>query len=232
MRLMKAERQNLLLDILEQEKKIVATEVSARLKVSEDTIRRDLNELDERGLLKRVHSGAIKRGPKPVDFSVREDVSMEEKIRLAKRAVKYIEPDSVILVDGGTTNYQLVKQIPKDFSCTVITNSIPIMIWLKEYPNVEVLSLGGNLNKQSLVTMGYTTIKELEDIHADVFFMGVSHIHDEVGVTIVTLDECKTKQRMMASSAEVVSMVTKEKFNTVSNFVVGKVDCITHLVSE
>ena len=104
MKLMKAERQNIILDILNKEKKIIAKDISTKLNVSEDTIRRDLNELDEKGLLKRVHSGAIKRGPKAVDFSIREDVNIEEKIRLAKKAVKYIKPDSVILIDGGTTN--------------------------------------------------------------------------------------------------------------------------------
>ena len=93
MKLMKAERQNIILDILNKEKKIIAKDISTKLNVSEDTIRRDLNELDEKGLLKRVHSGAIKRGPKAVDFSIREDVNIEEKIRLAKKAVKYIKTD-------------------------------------------------------------------------------------------------------------------------------------------
>lgn len=232
MRLMKAERQNLILDILNKEKKIVASEISSRLKVSEDTIRRDLNELDEKGLLKRVHSGAIKRGPKAVDFSVREDVSIEEKIRLAKKAVKYIKPDSVVLIDGGTTNYQLVKQIPKDFSCTIVTNSIPIISLLKHYPNIKVLSLGGFLHKQSLVNIGYDTIRQLDSIHADIYFMGVSHIDTEVGITIVTLEECQTKQKMVDVSAEVIALVIKEKFGTVSNFVVGKTSIITELIVD
>lgn len=232
MKLMKAERQNIILDILNKEKKIIAKDISTKLNVSEDTIRRDLNELDEKGLLKRVHSGAIKRGPKAVDFSIREDVNIEEKIRLAKKAVKYIKPDSVILIDGGTTNYQLIKQIPKDFSCIIITNSIPIISLLKYYPNIKVLSLGGFLHKQSLVNIGYETIKQLESIHADMYFMGISHIDSEIGITIVTLEECQTKQKMIEVSSEVISMVTKDKLETVSNFVVGKTGIITNLVLD
>lgn len=232
MRLMKAERQNLILDILNKEKKIVASEISCRLNVSEDTIRRDLNELDEKGLLKRVHSGAIRRGPQAVDFSIREDVSIEEKVRLAKKAVKYIKPDSVILIDGGTTNYQLIKQIPKDFNCTIVTNSIPIISLLKFYPNIKVLSLGGFLHKQSLVNIGYDTIKQLDSVHADIYFMGISHIDSDIGITIVTLEECQTKQKMLSVSSEVIAMVTKEKFDTVSNFVVGKVNVITNLIID
>lgn len=232
MKLMKAERQNLIMDILDKEKKVIASEISCRLNVSEDTIRRDLNELDEKGLLKRVHSGAIKRGPDAVDFSVREDVSIEEKIRLAKKAIKYIKPNSVILIDGGTTNYQLIKQIPKDLNCTIVTNSIPIISLLKYYPNIKVLSLGGFLHKQSLVNVGYDTIKQLESIHADVYFMGVSHIDNEIGITLVTLEECQTKQKMIEVSSEVIALVIKEKFGTVSNYVVGKMNVITNLITD
>lgn len=232
MRQIKAERQNFILDIINQEKKVVASDLSVRLKVSEDTIRRDLNELDEKGFLKRVHSGAIKPGPAVVDFSSREDVSLEEKIRLAKQAVAFIKSDSVILIDGGTTNVQIIKQIPKDKRCTIATNSLPILMLLRDYPNIDVITLGGSLFKQSLVMVGCETLRQLETIHADVYFMGVFNIDDEVGVTVATLDECYTKQKMLAAAAKTVALVTREKFGTVSNYVVGGVKDITYMITD
>ncbi|STF42130.1 FucR family transcriptional regulator [Escherichia coli] len=88
---MKAARQDIILQILEKEKKIVASKLSERLKVSEDTIRRDLNELANQGLIRRVHSGAIRVGPAITDFNVRQDLNINEKVKLAKKAVHLIK---------------------------------------------------------------------------------------------------------------------------------------------
>lgn len=232
MRMLKSERQNLILKILNDEKKIIASELSNRLKVSEDTIRRDLNELDEKGLLKRVHSGALRLGPEIVDFSTRENVDLEEKIRLAKKGLRYIKPNLVILIDGGTTNYQLVKQISKDIHCTIITNSIPIMMLLKEYENINTIILGGNLYKKSSIAVGYDTIRQLECIHADVYFMGISHIDNDAGISIATIDECHTKQKMLSTSSKTIGMVTKEKLGTIANFIVCKTSDLTYIITD
>ncbi|EDQ7013496.1 DeoR/GlpR transcriptional regulator, partial [Salmonella enterica subsp. diarizonae] len=80
---MKAARQDIILQILEKEKKIVASKLSERLKVSEDTIRRDLNELASQGLIRRVHSGAIRVGPAVTEFNVRQDLNISEKVKIA-----------------------------------------------------------------------------------------------------------------------------------------------------
>lgn len=231
-KMIKAERQNLILNIMNKEKKIIASDLSIRLNVSEDTIRRDLNELDEKGLLRRVHSGAIKFGPAVVDFNTREDLNLEEKIRLAKKAVHYIKTDDVVIIDGGTTNYQLVKQLPKDIRCTVISNSLPILTLLNEYPNVTVVMLGGTLFKQSMVSVGYEVIRQLESIHADIYLMGVANIDEEIGITVVTLEECQTKQKMLHVAAKTIALVTKEKLGTVSNYIIGKVGDITYLITD
>lgn len=111
MKMLKAERQDKILEILSLENKIIASELSVRLEVSEDTIRRDIKELDQRGLLKKVHSGAVKNGPLKEDFDARIDLNLEEKIRLAKKGAELIKPGSVILIDDGTTNYQVIKQL-------------------------------------------------------------------------------------------------------------------------
>src|SRR5690625_4148010 len=106
--MLKSERQDMILQILNEEHKVIASNLSKRLSVSEDTIRRDLKELDSKGLIKRVHSGALRIGPPVVDFSIRENISSEIKMKLAKKAVEFLREDMVILIDGGTTNLHLV----------------------------------------------------------------------------------------------------------------------------
>ena len=183
MKMLKAERQDKILEILSLENKIIASELSVRLEVSEDTIRRDIKELDQRGLLKKVHSGAVKNGPLKEDFDARIDLNLEEKIRLAKKGVELIKPGSVILIDDGTTNYQVIRHLDKHMRCTVITNSIPIILLLRDYPNIDVITLGGNLYKSSMATYGYEVIKQLELLHPDLYFMGIYCMSSEVGIS-------------------------------------------------
>lgn len=232
MKLLKAERQDKILDILSAEKKIIASEISVRLGVSEDTIRRDIKELDKKGLLKKVHSGAVRSGPAKTKFYQRIELDLDEKIRLAKKGAALIEPNSVIMIDDGTTNYQLVKQLDKRMACTIITNSIPIVNLLEDYPNVDVITLGGRLFKPSMSNLGYEAMKQLDSLHPDLYFMGIYSISNEVGVTHSAMDECQLKQKMLSVSFQTAALVTKEKMGSVSNYVVCKTSDITYLITD
>lgn len=232
MKLLKAERQDKILDILSAEKKIIASEISVRLGVSEDTIRRDIKELDKKGLLKKVHSGAVRSGPAKTKFYQRIELDLDEKIRLAKKGAALIEPNSVIMIDDGTTNYQLVKQLDKRIACTIITNSIPIVNLLEDYPNVDVITLGGRLFKPSMSNLGYEAMKQLDSLHPDLYFMGIYSISNEVGVTHSAMDECQLKQKMLSVSFQTAALVTKEKMGSVSNYVVCKTSDITYLITD
>lgn len=232
MKMLKAERQDKILEILSLENKIIASELSVRLEVSEDTIRRDIKELDQRGLLKKVHSGAVKNGPLKEDFDARIDLNLEEKIRLAKKGAELIKPGSVILIDDGTTNYQVIKQLDKHMRCTVITNSIPIILLLRDYPNIDVITLGGNLYKSSMATYGYEVIKQLELLHPDLYFMGIYCMSSEVGISHSSMEECQLKQKMLSVSYQTAVLVTKEKIGSVSNYVICKTGDITYLITD
>ena len=217
-KLLKSERQDKILDILLVEKKIIASEMSVRLGVSEDTIRRDIKEL--------------RNGPAKTGFCQRMGIDLDEKIRIAKKGTALIEPDSVVMIDDGTTNYQLVKQLDKRIACTIITNSIPIVSLLEDYPNVKVITLGGNLFKPSMSNLGYETIKQLDSLHPDLYFMGIYSISNEVGITHSAIDECQLKQKMLSVSFQTAALVTKEKMGSVSNYVVCKTSDITYLITD
>lgn len=232
MRKFRQDRQEFILSILEKENRVVASELSVRLQVSEDTIRRDLNELDKKGLLKRVHSGAVKNSPEVVDFSKRGDRNLEEKIRLAKKAVTLIKPDSVVMLDGGTTNYQLIKQIPKTMRCTVITNSTPLLDVLKDYPNIKIVLLGGDFSKEAMVSGGPEMIRQVERMRPDLYFMGIPNIDKNIGITISLLDECYTKQTMLKVANNTAVLVTKEKIGTSSQYVICSTDEVSYIITE
>lgn len=230
--MLKEERQQKILEILNKEHKVIASELSKMLSVSEDTIRRDLNELGNQGLLKRVHSGALRIGPPVVDFSVRQTIANEAKITLAEKAFPFIKEDMVLLIDGGTTNLHLVNLLPLNFKATVITNSPPIAMALSNHSQVEVIMIGGTLFKQSLVNLGIDTVDALNTIRADLYIMGIYKIDPQIGISVPSLSEALVKRKMASISTEILGMVTSDKLDTISNHIICPTNQLTYLITE
>lgn len=230
--MLKAERQQAILDILDKEKKVLASDLSNRLDVSEDTIRRDLRELDSKGLIRRVHSGALRLGPPVVDFHQRTQTLNEIKKELAQKALPLLKEDSVILIDGSTTNMILAESIPLSFHATVITNSPPIAIALSYHTNIEIINLGGILYKQSMVNLGIDTVEALGNMRVDTYVMGIYNIDPQIGLSVPTLPEAQVKRKMASISSEIIGLVTSDKLGTCSNQIVGNTDLLTYLVTD
>ncbi len=227
-----AERKQFILDRLRRDGKVLATELSEELRVSEDTIRRDLRDLAAEGLLQRVHGGALPRSPATGDYASRQQQAPHAKEAIARAAAGLIISNQVVLMDGGTTTLQVAEHLPHELRATVITHSPPIAVALADHPNIEVVLLGGKLYKESIVAVGAATVEELRLVRADLFMLGVCSLHPEVGVSTANLEESHVKRAMIASSAEVVALASAEKLDTAAPFLVGPLDALTHLVTE
>ncbi|NGP46534.1 DeoR/GlpR transcriptional regulator [Bacillaceae bacterium SIJ1] len=230
--MLKGERQQQIVEIVQLEGKVTSAELSKRLDVSEDTIRRDLREMDENGWIKRVHGGAFPIHAGPLLFSDRNQAYSEEKMRLAKKGLELIKDGQVIIMDGSTTNLQLVKALPHTLHLTIITNSPVISLELAEHPHVKVILLGGNFLKASLVTIGSPVISALKQIKADLCFLGVYAIHHEFGISVPHYEESLVKQQMLESANQTAILLTQNKVNTVSHFFVGGLSDVDFLVIE
>lgn len=230
--MLKEERQQKILNILNTERKVIAKDLSNRLHVSEDTIRRDLNDLSRQKKLKRVHSGALRIGPPVTSFTYRTNVNNEVKTKIARKTLPLLKEDSVILIDGSTTNLMLVKLLPADFGATIITNSPPIAIELVNFPNIEVINLGGDFYKRSMINLGLQTYKQLQQLRADTYVMGIYNLNISDGISVPTIQEAEIKRQMFDISNEVIGMVTSDKFNTMSNALVGDITDLNYLVSD
>lgn len=230
--MLKEERQQKILQILNEEHKVIASDLSIRLEVSEDTIRRDIKDLDNKGLLKRVHSGALRIGPPVVDFSIRQSISSESKSKLAAKAMDYIKDNMVLLIDGGTTNLHFVNQIPKSLKATVITNSPPIAMALSQHNSIEVIMVGGTLFKESMVNLGIDTVESLNTMRADLYIMGIYKIDPHTGISVPSLSEALVKRKMASISTEILGMVTSDKLTTISNHIISPSNNLTYLITE
>ncbi|MEO1771628.1 DeoR/GlpR family DNA-binding transcription regulator [Candidatus Enterococcus ferrettii] len=227
----RVERQQRIVELVNEEKKVLAKDLAAKLKVSEDTIRRDLRELDQKKLVRRIHSGAIQIGPPETMFQYRVNSKTNEKNLLAKKAASLVHEDSVILIDGGTSNLAFAKALNDSFRATIITNSPPVVMALEMHQNLEVIDLGGTLNHKYMVNMGLEMADKITKIRADYYLMGMYNIDAVTGLTVPTLEESLLKKYMSESSMETISLVTEEKLDTISNYVIGPVSMLDTMVT-
>jgi DeoR/GlpR family transcriptional regulator of sugar metabolism len=224
-----AERRQHILATLRRDGKVLASELSSALGVSEDTIRRDLRELSESGLLQRVHGGALPRSPAAASFAARQTAA---KQAIARAAVQLVRDGQVIILDGGTTTLQVAQRLPLDLRATVVTNSPPIAIALAEHPQVEVVIVGGRLYKHSLVAIGAGAVEALRAIRADICMLGVCSLHPQEGISVPDLEEAHVKRAMIAGAAEVVALASAEKLGAAAPYIVGPIGDLTHIVTE
>lgn len=227
-----AERRRSIMQTLQRDGKVLASELSKDLHVSEDTIRRDLRELATAGELQRVHGGALPHSTATASFTVRQQQATGTKAAIAQAAIRLIRQDQVIILDGGTTPLQVAQNLPYDLRATVITHSPPVALALAEHPEIEVIVIGGRLYKHDLVTVGAVTTEAYRNIRADLCFLGIGSVHPEVGISTLDLEEAYVKRAMIASAAEVVALTSAEKLGTAAPYIVGPLSDLTHLVTE
>lgn len=218
--MLKEERLEYILNKLGIDKKVLSAELSRQLKVSDDTVRRDLNELALNGLIKKVHGGAVPKTSIPVNYNERSSYSEVEKHDIALKALSLITDNQVIIIDGGTTTLEVARLIPYSLKATVITNSIPVAMELSDYPDINLILSGGAVLKSSKVTIGSETLKMLEGIHADLTLLGITSIHPVIGLTVPDWEESKIKKKMVEVSKKVIGLATNDKLDKADNYLV------------
>ena len=230
--MLREERLQIILKMLETDQRVSSVQLSEILNVSDDTIRRDLNELAENGLLRKVHGGAIPKSPSPYKLSERINIAHEEKLVLAKKAQQFFKDGQVIVLDNGSTNMEVARLMSPDLKATVFTTSIPIAQILCEHPTIELFMLGGRVFKDAQNTYGTEVIELLSKIRADIFLLGVCGMHHKIGVTMPDWEESVVKRRMVEISAKTIALVTVDKLNTAENYVVCSYPQIDFMLTD
>lgn len=226
------QRKEYLLDLLRQTGQIVAKSVSQELGLSEDTIRRDLRELAGEGRLQRVHGGALPASPAVGDFAARQQLAPDGKVSIGRAAAGLVKAGQVVILDGGTSTAQLVRHLPLDLQATVVTHSPTIAVALVEHPLIEVVLIGGKLFKHSVVAVGAAAIEAIARIRADICFIGVTGIHPKAGLSTGDLEEAHVKRALIASAAETYVLVSAEKLNAASPYVIVPTADVAGIIVE
>ncbi|MCV9930144.1 DeoR/GlpR family DNA-binding transcription regulator [Flavobacterium sp. LS1R49] len=228
----KEERQKVILEYLSKEHRVTLMELSEYLNVSEDTIRRDVKELSDQGLLKAVRGGAVAPSPIPLHYRNREKHDLENKKIIAEKAISYLKDGQVVFIDGGTTSLALVASFPYDLKITVITNSFPVAALIEDLPNIELIFAGGKMCKTSFTTASIETIDFFRNFRADVCILGICSIHHERGVTGIIHDDSQVKKNMIQNSNFIIALSSIEKVGTAEAYFVCPIKDINILVTN
>ena len=214
------ERKRLLLEQLRKEGKIEAKKAAEELGISDDTIRRDLRELAAAGKLQRVHGGALPKAAADADIDARHSISTKSKREVGTTAAKLIKPDQVVIIDGGTTALQLVSNLPIEQRNTVITHSPTIAVALAPFRAIKVIMIGGVLFRHSMVNVGASAVEAVSHFHADTYFMGVTGVDMNAGLTTGDYEEAHIKKTLSDRAAETIVLASREKLEVASPYVI------------
>lgn len=226
-----AARKELLLERLRRDGRLVAKDIAVELGLSEDSIRRDLRELDAAGLAVRVYGGALPASPAVVDYGRRATVAPDSKARVAAAAAALIEPGATVILDGGTTTLAMVAEIPTALPCTIITHSPTVASALLGH-EADVFLIGGQLFKHSAVACGAAAVEAAQRISADLFFLGVTGVHPTAGLTTGDPEEAAMKRALASRAAETYVLASEEKIGTASRYGVLTLEEVTAVVTD
>ena len=179
------ERHQKIKDMLNEKKRLEVRELSKHFGISEDSIRRDLRIMEEKGWVKRTYGGAIL--PNKVSDTIpimdRENINSEKKEEIAETASLFIKENDTILLDGSSTVEKLIPYLTKFKKLTLITNSIPIAFTLLyTQTNINLFLLGGEVNKEIGNSISFETYKMIRSLNVDKVFMGVCAISPKFGI--------------------------------------------------
>lgn len=230
--MLKEERHQYILNRLNAHSRIYITSLSNELHVSDDTLRRDLAELDERGLLTKVYGGAIAKAGISFEFTDRLNTDMAVKHQLAAKVVPLFRSGDVVLMDGGTSNLAVARQLLPDVPLTLYTNSFPIANEVMQKPQVELIFIGGRVFPMSQVTVGVTVFQTLQTIRPNWLVLGISNVHPQQGLSCPDREEAFVKRLMIERARQRIIIADSHKLNTAETYSVASLGDIDYLVTE
>jgi DeoR/GlpR family transcriptional regulator of sugar metabolism len=229
--MLKKERHDFVMRQINLHNRVLTSDLVQLLNVSEDTIRRDLQELSDTNQLIKVHGGALSKSYQS-SFDDSTVYAKDAKICIARKAISLIKDGMVVLTGGGTTIIELAKQLPENLHATFFTISPFVAIELAKYAKIEVILIGGLFSKNSQVTYGGHVINQLSEISPDLCLLGTSALHPADGLTDTDWEINQLKKTMLNASKRTAILCISEKLDISLRLKVAALENIHYLVTE
>ncbi|OUO30558.1 hypothetical protein B5F86_04590 [Lachnoclostridium sp. An298] len=226
-------------DVLAREGSVKTTTLCKLLGTSRETVRRDLETMEERRMLRRIHGGAMRLeepeegSAQYTSFNKRKEKRMIYKEMIAREAVRYIKESQSVALDSGTTSLALAKEIKKKFrSLTVVTNSLAVANELKDADGISLVVTGGMYRADEDAFVSDIATLIFSKINIDVFFLTTCGISVDRGVTYQRMDEILVQNKMMEASGETIVIADSSKLGVNSLVRMCGIDEISRLITD
>ena len=229
-----AERHQYILSRLKTQGKVNVQDLCEHLNVSSVTIRKDLKLLEDKSLLYRTHGGGTLVNP----YTVERPVNEKEKIRSAEKtgigaaAAMLIEPNDCIIIASGTTVHSLARNIKPKGQLTVITAALHVATELNQYPEIEVMVLGGFLRKSSSSATGQYAENVLADFSCSKLFLGVDGIDIDFGITTTHIQEAQLNRKMITAAQKTIVLADSSKFGKRGFGRICGMEDVDHIITD
>ncbi|TWI80230.1 DeoR family transcriptional regulator [Lacibacter cauensis] len=229
--MLKQERQAFIVHQVNLHNRVLSSDLSTQMNVSEDTIRRDLQELADKGKIIKVHGGALSRS---FSSSINSSsvYNIDAKKSIAQKAASLIKDGMFVMSTGGTTIIEMAKALPDNLHATFITGSLPAALEYVHHPTIEVIFIGDKLSKSSQITIGADAILKIRQFKVDLCFLGINALDVKHGLTDNDYDVVQVKKAMIESADNVIALSISEKINTSQSIQVCKVNELDTLITE
>jgi DeoR/GlpR family transcriptional regulator of sugar metabolism len=228
------ERQQAILDLLDKKYALQVTDLVALFDVSEMTIRRDLDMLERKGLLRRVHGGAISNRGRSYEppFMLRSSANIEAKERIGRAAAALVQNGDSIMLDVGTTTREIARELKDRQNLTVITPCFQIAAMLVENPNIRLILTGGILRPGELSLVGHLAERTIREFYVDKLFMGVGGIDLKAGFTEFNLEDTLVKQAMLRQAKDITVVADASKFGHVAFTAIAPLQAVNRIICD
>jgi DeoR/GlpR family transcriptional regulator of sugar metabolism len=227
------ERWNRIVDLLDQNGRATVEELAEVLRVSPGTIRRDLRQMQQAGVITRARGGAIRREQVGLDRPVAEnrEYMVAEKEMIGTLAAGLIEPGDTVMIDGGSTTFEVIRRITAR-DVTVITTSMDAIASLKSNPQVGVVVIGGMLRKHDGSTIGPVARRQLAALYADKAILGTNGLSVQRGLTTPSPWNMEIKRMMIRQARETIVVADHTKLGAISLHWVAPTEVISRIVTD
>lgn len=232
------QRQSQIVEILQAKGRISITEICSLFDVSDMTARRDLNEMDRLGLLRRIHGGAVVnlgRSYEP-SYQMRSTKNQSAKVHIGTKAAELIYDGDSVALDVGTTTLEIVKELKGKRNLTIVTNSLQIANMVVDNLSLEndarLIMTGGVVRPRELSMIGHMSERAYQEFHVDKAFIGIGGISLEDGLTEYNLDDARIKRILFASAREKIIVADASKFGVTTFASVAPLESVDKIVTD
>ena len=229
--MLKKERQEFILHQLNLHNKILCADLSNKMGVSDDTIRRDLQELALEDKLIKVHGGALSKSFHTA-FDRKMVYNLEDKHIIAQKTATLVQSGMYILTSGGTSILEFAKSLDSNLNATFFTCSLNAAIEFAHHPSIEVVMIGDKVSKDSMLTTGASAVQTIESIQADLCILGINSLDTQFGLSENDWEVVQIKKAMIKASKKTICIGISEKLNSQQKIKVANLDEIDILITE